>query len=317
MKDKGKDGASMEEMKISQDMFEFDPSNGNDAEKIAKPSVTYLKDAIRRYRQNKVATVAMGILILILVMSVIVPMLSPYDYSMQDYLNINAKPSFQYWFGTDDLGRDIFVRCWEGARVSLMIAFVSVFLNSTIGIIYGGISGFFGGWVDNIMMRIVEVISSVPSMLWMIILTIVLKPGVTTLIIALAATGWGGMARLFRGQVLQLREMEYVQVSRTLGAKPLWVILKHLLPNAMSPIITSMAFAIPSAIFAESFLSYIGLGLPMPLASWGILASEGANKLLTYPYQLFFPAILISITMLCFNLIGDGLRDALDPNLRD
>lgn len=162
-----------------------------------------------------------------------------------------------------------------------------------------------------------EFISSIPSMLWMMLLILVLEPGVSSIIIALCATGWVGTARLFRGQVLMLREMEYVQVAQTLGAKPLWIIFKHLLPNAMGPLITSVAFAVPGAIFAESSLSYFGLGIPMPMASWGSLASEGANQILLYPYQLFFPALMICITMLCFNLIGDGLRDALDPSLRN
>ena len=201
--------------------------------------------------------------------------------------------------------------------MSLSIAFVTVVINTILGIIYGGISGFIGGRVDNFMMRICEIISSIPSMLWMMLLILILKPGFTSIIIALCATGWVGVARLFRGQVLMLREMEYVQVAQTLGAKPMWIIFKHLLPNAMGPIITNVAFAIPGAIFAEASLSYFGLGIPMPFASWGSLASEGANKILLYPYQLFFPALFICITMLCFNLMGDGLRDALDPSLRN
>lgn len=305
-----------EKIQITDDMFEFDPMDKSESEKIARPSITYWKDAVRRFKENKIATASIILLLVVVLFAVFVPLLSPYTYYEQDYMSINNPPSSEHWFGTDDLGRDIFVRCWEGARVSLAIAFVTVFLNSIIGIIYGGIAGFAGGITDIVMMRIVEVINSVPRMLWIILLTLIMKPGVGTIIVALAATGWGGMARLFRGQVLQLREVDFVMASRTVGAKPMWIIFQHLLPNAMSPIITSMAFAIPGAIFSEAFLSYIGLGLPMPLASWGVLASDGANKLLTHPYQLFFPALLISITMLAFNLIGDGLRDALDPRLR-
>lgn len=304
------------EMVVAHDLFEFEPVDKSEAEKIMRPSITYLKDAMRRYRKNRIATAAMIILVIIVMLAIFAPIMSSYTYDQQDYFNVNQSPNPQYWFGTDDLGRDVFVRCWEGARVSLYIAFVAVFINSAIGILYGGIAGFAGGIVDNIMMRFVEVINAVPRMLWIILLTLIFEPGIGTIILALSLTGWGGMARLFRGQVLQLREMEFVMASRTLGGKPLWIITKHLLPNAMSPIITSMAFAIPGAIFSEAFLSYIGLGLPMPLASWGVLASDGASKILIYPYQLLFPALLISVTMLAFNLIGDGLRDALDPKLR-
>ena len=165
-------------------------------------------------------------------------------------------------------------------------------------------------------MRFCELIASIPQMLWVVLLILIMRPGIFPIIIAIAATGWIGTARLFRGQVFSLKESEFVMASRTMGAGSIWIILKHLLPNAMSPIIISMANVIPGAIFSEAFLSYIGLGVPLPTASWGILASDGANKLLSYPYQLFFPSLLICITMLCFNLMGDGLRDALDPRMR-
>ena len=256
------------------------------------------------------------ILILIVALAIIVPMVSRYTYNQNDLTCTNQSPSLTHLFGTDDLGRDIFVRCWEGARVSLSIGLIVSILNGTIGILYGGIAGYFGGLADNIMMRFCELIAAIPQMLWVILLILIMKPGVGPIIIAIAATGWIGMARLFRGQVFQIKEMEYVMASRTMGAGSIWIIMKHLFPNALSPIITNMAFAIPGAIFAESFLSYIGLGLPLPTASWGVLASDGANKLLSYPYQLVFPAVLICITMLCFNLMGDGLRDALDPRMR-
>ena len=243
-------------------------------------------------------------------------MFSPYAYDQTDYFALNQGPSMEHLFGTDELGRDIFTRCWMGARVSLSIALVVALLSGTLGILYGGVAGYFGGWADNIMMRFCELIASIPQMLWVVLLILVMKPGVLPIIVAIGATGWIGMARLFRGQVFSLKESEFVMASQTMGAGSLWIILKHLLPNAMSPIILSMANAIPGAIFSESFLSYIGLGVPLPMASWGTLASDGANKLLTYPYQLIFPALLICITMLCFNLMGDGLRDALDPRMR-
>lgn len=301
---------------IPLDMFEADEQSYDDADKIARPSVTYWSDAWRRFKSNKLAMISAIVLLLIAVLAIVVPMVSRYTYNQNDLTCVNQSPSLAHLFGTDDLGRDIFVRCWEGARVSLSIGLIVSLLNGTIGILYGGIAGYFGGIADNIMMRFCELIAAIPQMLWVILLILIMKPGVGPIIIAIAATGWIGMARLFRGQVFQIKEMEYVMASRTMGAGSLWIIIKHLFPNALSPIITNMAFAIPSAIFAESFLSYIGLGLPLPIASWGVLASDGANKLLSYPYQLVFPAILICITMLCFNLMGDGLRDALDPRMR-
>ena len=301
---------------ITKDLFQNDIKEEIDADVLTRPSLNYWQDAYRRFRENKLATISFLILVFIVLLAILVPVFSPYTYDQIDYAAVNQGPSKEHLFGTDDLGRDLFVRCFEGARVSLFIGVVVAFINATIGVLYGGIAGYFGGFVDNIMMRFCEIIAAIPQMLWVIILILILKPGIMPVIIAVSATGWIGMARLFRGQVYMLKEMEFVLASQTMGAGSIWVILKHLLPNAMSPIITSLAFSIPSAIFAESFLSYIGLGLPMPLASWGGLASEGANKLLTYPYQLFFPALLISITMLCFNIMGDGLRDALDPRLR-
>ncbi len=301
---------------LDDSLFEKDDSAYADADKLNRPSVTYWSDAWRRFRGNKVAMVSAVILVLVILMAVFQPMASPYTYDEQDLFAINQGPSSEHWFGTDELGRDIFVRCWEGARVSLIIAFVVAVLNGTIGILYGGIAGYFGGLADNVMMRFCELIASIPQMLWVVLLILIMRPGIFPIIIAIAATGWIGTARLFRGQVFSLKESEFVMASRTMGAGSIWIILKHLLPNAMSPIIISMANVIPGAIFSEAFLSYIGLGVPLPTASWGILASDGANKLLSYPYQLFFPSLLICITMLCFNLMGDGLRDALDPRMR-
>ena len=308
--------AAEQEILLTDDLFVKDDSAYTDADKMTRPSLSYWSDAWRRFKENKLAMVSAAILLVIVLLAVFQPMLSKYEYDQTDYFALNQGPSAQHLFGTDELGRDIFTRCWMGARVSLSIALVVALLSGTIGILYGGIAGYFGGLADNMMMRFCELIASSPQMLWVVLLVLVMKPGVLPIIVAIGATGWIGMARLFRGQVFSLKESEFVMSSRTMGAGSLWIILKHLLPNAMSPIILSMANAIPGAIFSESFLSYIGLGVPLPMASWGSLASDGANKLLTYPYQLIFPALLICITMLCFNLMGDGLRDALDPRMR-
>lgn len=304
------------EVLLTDDLFVKDDSAYTDADKMTRPSLSYWSDAWRRFKENKLAMVSAAILLVIILLAVFQPVFSPYEYDQTDYFALNQGPSAAHLFGTDELGRDIFTRCWMGARVSLLIALVVALLSGTIGILYGGVAGYFGGLADNVMMRFCELIASIPQMLWVVLLILVMKPGVFPIIIAIGATGWIGMARLFRGQVFSLKESEFVMASQTMGAGSLWIILKHLLPNAMSPIILSMANAIPGAIFSESFLSYIGLGVPLPMASWGSLASDGANKLLTYPYQLIFPALLICITMLCFNLMGDGLRDALDPRMR-
>lgn len=301
---------------LDESLFERDESAYVDADKMTRPSLTYWSDAWRRFKENKVAVISSIILLIIISLAIFQPLVSPYEYDEQNYFALNQWPSKAHWFGTDELGRDIFTRCWCGARISLLIAFVVAVLNGTLGILYGGISGYFGGVVDNLMMRFCELIVSIPQMLWVVLLVLLMRPGVIPIIIAIGATGWIGMARLFRGQVFSLKESEFVMASQTMGAGSLWIILKHLLPNAMSPIIISMANVIPTAIFSEAFLSYIGLGVPLPTPSWGILASDGANVFLNFPYQLLFPSLLICITMLCFNLMGDGLRDALDPRMR-
>lgn len=288
----------------------------DNANRITRPTTTYMQDAWRRLRQNKIAMGAIVLLCVVLILAVIGPSLSSYTSSQQDPNSINKGPGAGHLFGTDSMGRDLFVRCWEGARVSLFIAFVAAAINLLIGVLYGGISGYAGGRVDLIMMRIVEIVATVPDLLWVILLMVILGPGLHTIIIAISITGWGGMAHVVRGQVLQLKQSEYVMASRTLGGQGKWIILKHLIPNCMGPIIIELTFSIPNAIFTEATLSYMGLGVPVPLASWGTLANEGSRMLLLYPYQLLFPALLISLTMLGFNLLGDGLRDALDPKLR-
>lgn len=288
------------------------------SQEVVRPSLTYWQDAWRRLKKNKVAIASLIILGFILIMAFAGPHILPYEFDDQDFMVINktAEQAPGHWFGTDALGRDIFVRVWTGTQVSLAIAVIAVLINVSIGIIYGGISGYVGGTVDNVMMRTVDVLFSIPQMLWVIMLIVVIGPGFETIVIALALTGWGGMARLVRGQVLQLREMEFVLAAKTLGASGRRIILRHLVPNSLGPIIINLTFAIPAAIFTEAFLSYIGLGLPVPEASLGTLANDGANLLLIHPYQLFYPSIVIVVLMLGFNLLGDGLRDALDPRLR-
>lgn len=222
-----------------------------------------------------------------------------------------------YILGTDYLGRDLFIRTVNGGRTSLIVGFMAAILNFLIGVTYGGISGYFGGRLDNIMMRAVDILSSIPTLLYVILLMVVLESdGIMPVIVALAITNWLGMARIVRGQVLALKEQEFVLAAQSLGASTVRIMTKHLIPNIMGPVMVSVTMQVPSAIFTEAFLSFVGLGVSPPNASWGSLCNDALPGLFTYPYQLFFPALAISVTILAFNLFGDGLRDALDPKQR-
>jgi len=302
--------------KLEESSFEHAVKKGN-AEQIVRPSMSYWQDAWRRLKKNKPAMASLILIAVLLIMAIIGPHLLPYSFSEQSFKDANKAPSAAHWFGTDDLGRDLFVRVWYGARFSLFIAFMAALIDLVIGVIYGGISGFKGGKTDTVMMRIVEIFYSIPYLLVVIMLMVVMGPGLLTIIVALGSFGWMGMARLVRGQILQLKEQEFVLNARSLGASGRRLLFKHLVPNALSVIVVNITFTIPAAIFAEAFLSFLGLGIPVPQASWGTLASDAIGSLIQgYGYQLFFPAIFISLTMLSFNLLGDGLRDALDPKLR-
>ena len=280
------------------------------------PSVGFWADVWRRLRKNRGAMIGLWITIFLIMAAIIGPSLSPYRYSDQDFDHLFEGPNRAHWFGTDELGRDVLTRVLYGARISLSIGFVASFFNVVIGVTYGAISGYAGGRVDNLMMRIVDVIYGVPLLLWVILLMVVLKPGLTNIYIALGTVYWLTMARLVRGQVLSLREREFVEAARALGVSTPRILLRHIIPNTMGPIVVTMTLSVPQAIFVEAFLSYIGLGVQAPMASWGSLASDATEVLRVAPHLVFFPGMAIVITMLAFNFLGDGLRDALDPRLR-
>ncbi|MBS5359754.1 ABC transporter permease subunit [Finegoldia sp. BIOML-A2] len=302
--------------KIDQSKFQRLSDEDRTSEFIARPVVTYWSDAWRRFKENKAALVAFIILVFLIVMVIIGPMLT--GYSHEDLVGeINLSPSSKFWFGTDELGRDIFTRIWRGGRISIIIGLAGAIIGTVIGSIYGAASAFFGGRVDTIMMRIVEILISIPYLLLVIILRLALNSnGVGTLILAMTITGWCGLARLVRGQILSLKEQDYIMAARVLGVSNKDIIIKHLIPNTLNVILVSISFDIPGYIFGEAFLSYLGLGVQPPETSWGLMCSQAQQVFQFYPYQLFFPALMIGLTMLSFTLLGDGLRDALDPNLR-
>ena len=301
---------------LSKEKFKIIGCENVNSDEILRPSMTYWQDAWRRLKQNKVATASLIILILIALMTVVGQYINGFEFQITNNDLVNKGPDMKHWFGTDNLGRDIFSRVWAGGRVSIIIGILGAIIDTVVGSIYGGISGFFGGLVDDVMMRIVEILSSIPYLVVVILVSLIFHKGMFAIIIAMTITGWVSMARLVRGQLLQIKEQEYVLAATALGASPSRIIAKHLLPNTLGIMIVAITFDIPSFIFGEAFLSYLGQGIQSPNTSWGALAAAAQPNLMFYPYQLFFPALFISLTMLSFTLLGDGLRDALDPRLR-
>lgn len=342
------------------DLDSFMPASEKDKEYMVqmRPSSTFFKDGVKRLYKNKVAFVSFIIIVIITLSSIILPFFWPYSYENQlgvqpgkpvdaSYNNLRpfeygateqklideGETVFPHIFGTDAAGRDYFIRVIYGTRVSLAVGFFASIIVLLIGTLVGSISGYFGGKVDLIIMRIVDIIYSLPDMLMVILLSTVLKMTLTpviegtalesiganiiSLFIVFALLYWVSMSRLIRGQILSLREQEYVLSAQATGAKGKWIITKHLIPNCISVVIISAALQIPSAIFTESYLSFLGLGVNAPMPSLGSLASEALNGLASYPYRLVIPAVVISLIVLSLNLFGDGLRDAFDPKLND
>ncbi|TBL78139.1 ABC transporter permease [Paenibacillus thalictri] len=303
-------------MELTQEQFEPLSRTGDGKEAIVRPSLTFWQDAWRRLKKNKLAMFGLYVLALIALLAIFGPFLQKYDYATQDYSVRNLRPSAAHWFGTDDFGRDMWVRVWWGARISLFVGITAAVVDLIFGVLYGGISAYYGGKVDNLMQRFIEIIYSIPYLLIAILLIMVIGPGVWTIILAYAIVGWVPMARLVRGQILQLKEQEYVLAARTLGAGSARIIARHLVPNALGLIIVQLTFAVPNAIFFESFLSFLGLGIKVPLASLGSLLSDGVQAIRLHPHRVLIPTLAFSLILLSFNLLGDGLRDALDPKMR-
>lgn len=340
------------------DPADFYPASEKDKEYMVqmRPSSTFFKDGMKRLYKNKVAFVSLIVILFITLSSIVLPFFWPYSYETQlgvqpgkavdaSYNNLSpfeygtteqkmiedGESVFPHIFGTDAAGRDYFIRVVYGTRVSLAVGFFASVIVLLIGTLVGSVSGYFGGKVDLVIMRIVDIIYSLPDMLMVILLSTVLKLTLTpviegtvlesigsniiSLFIVFALLYWVSMARLIRGQILSLREQEYVLSARATGAKGRWIITKHLIPNCISVVIISAALQIPSAIFTESYLSFLGLGVNAPMPSLGSLASEALNGLSSYPYRLVIPAVVISLIVLSLNLLGDGLRDAFDPKL--
>lgn len=287
------------------------------SETLVRPSMSYWQDAVRRLKKNKVAMISLIFLIFVIIMCIAGPYIYPHPYNEQNIEITNQTPTAEHIFGLDDLGRDIFARIWMGGRVSMAIGVVGALVSLIIGTLYGGISGYCGGMVDDIMMRILEIIVGIPYMVVVIIVTVAMNSkGIVPLMIALCLTSWTGLARLVRGQILELKQSEYVMAAQLLGTPTMKIIMRHLIPNTLSVIIINTTFSIPGFIFSEAFLSFLGMGVQPPLTSWGAMAALGQQQMTYYPHELIFPALAISITMLAFNLLGDGLRDAFDPKLR-
>ncbi|WP_099159744.1 ABC transporter permease [Virgibacillus ndiopensis] len=305
-----------QQKKFSDDLFQVVGRREEQSEKINRPNLTGLQDGWLRLKKNKAAIGSLIILLILLVLAIIGPYLSSYSYEQTDYEKVFMEPNSEHWLGTDKFGRDQWTRLWEGTRISLYIAVLAALLDILIGITYGAISGLKGGKVDNFMQRIIEILVGVPNLIIIILLIMIMKPGILTITLAMVITGWVNMARLVRGQIFKLKNQEYILASRALGAKNRRIITSHMLPNTLGIIIINMMFTIPSAIFTEAFLSFIGLGLQEPLASLGVLINDGFRSMRNQFYLLAFPSIVIIGLMVCFNLLADGLRDALDPRLR-
>ena len=302
----------MSEIELNRDdLFELLPEEEKNSEFITVESKTFFKDAWDRFRKNKLALFGLVFIVIMILCAIIIPIVSPYSFDAQDLANKNSLPSLAHPFGTDKLGRDILVRVMYGARISLAIGFSTALINLVIGVIYGGISGYLGGKVDMVMMRIIDIIYAVPTLLYVILILLIFGNNVGSMMLAICLTSWITMARQVRAQVLSLKEQEFALAAKVLGASNKRILLKHLVVNALGPIIVCETMMVPSAIFTESFLSFVGIGLDPTIPSWGKLANDCRPLIFTYPIQIIWPIAAICLTVLSLNFIGDGIGEAL------
>ncbi|WP_340116909.1 ABC transporter permease subunit [Pelagibius sp. 7325] len=276
------------------------------------------QDALARLLRNKAAVVSMAVLGIIAFLALFAPLLSPHPYDEIYWDRIQAPPDFAnaHWFGTDGNGRDMFIRVLYGARVSLAVGLLATTVSLVIGVTYGAVAGFMGGRIDNLMMRIVDVLYSLPFMFFVIMLMVVFGRNIFLIFVALGAVEWLTMARIVRGQTIAVKRKEFIEAAQAGGVSNTKIIFRHVIPNVLGPVIVYMTLTIPQVILTESFLSFLGLGVQEPLTSWGVLISEGAKVMEFAPWMLVFPATFLAATLFAFNFIGDGLRDALDPKDR-
>ena len=279
-------------------------------------STSYWKDAFKRLRKNKLAMVGLYIILGLMVIAILAPWIAPYDPYEVNYDEYLKPPSLRHPLGTDEFGRDILSRIIFGARVSLQVGIIAEGIATAIGVLLGSISGYYGGWVDHLIVELTNIIFAFPFLLFVIAIVVSLGPSLTNLFIAVGITGWAGTARLIRGQILSLKESEYVEAARALGASNTRIIFKHIVPNCIAPIIISATLGMGGAIMTEASLSFLGLGAQPPIPSWGSMIDYAKDFLRTNLWYSFFPGLAIMITVFGFNLLGDGLRDALDPRLK-
>lgn len=280
---------------------------------IAIESKTFFQSVKAEFTKNKRAVFGLIVLVIVVLMAILGPVFSPFSYEDQNIALRNAAPTAQHLFGTDKMGRDIFVRILYGARISLGVGIVAAIVNLILGTLYGGIAGYVGGKVDMVMMRFVDIIYSVPSMLYIVLIMLWLGAGVSSIILGISITCWIGTARIVRSQVKSLREQEFTMAAFVLGASSKRILVKHLLVNAMGPIIVNITLMVPQAIFTEAWLSFIGVGISAPKASWGTLCDAASELIMVYPMQTIYPLVAICLTIISFNFVGEGLERALDP----
>ena len=280
---------------------------------IAIESKTFFQSVKAEFTKNKRAVFGLIVLVIVVLMAILGPVFSPFSYEEQNIALRNAAPTAQHLFGTDKMGRDIFVRILYGARISLGVGIVAAIVNLILGTLYGGIAGYVGGRTDMVMMRFVDIIYSVPSMLYIVLIMLWLGAGVSSIILGISITCWIGTARIVRSQVKSLREQEFTMAAFVLGASPKRILVKHLLVNAMGPIIVNITLMVPQAIFTEAWLSFIGVGISAPKASWGTLCDAASELIMVYPMQTIYPLVAICLTIISFNFVGEGLERALDP----